>query len=101
MQEILQASLASLAKDLEFKVEKITPLDFFYTDGLAQGSFLKLVLEDKKSCCSIYLFPSGQYWASGYLSPEQKSQLDSWVDAAKTKKLNSEASQQSIAQNTK
>jgi hypothetical protein len=97
MQAILQAALPSLANDLEYKVEPISAVDFYYTDGLAVGSFLKLVVQNT----SIYLFPSGLYIPCGHLTQEQKSILDGWVETCRSQKLNSEASAESIAQNTK
>jgi hypothetical protein len=84
MEELFKSELPALAKDLEYKVEPISPLDLFYTDGLAVGSFLKLIIQNT----SIYLFPSGLYIASGHLTQEQKSIIDGWIETCKSKKLN-------------
>ena len=84
MEELLKRELPALAKDLEYKVEPISATDYYYTDGLACGSFLKLIVKST----SIYLFPTGSYIPSGYLTQEQRSILDGWIEACKSKKLN-------------
>lgn len=73
-----------MARDLEYKVEPISGADHYYTDGLSVGSFLKLVIHST----SIYLFPSGLYLPCGYITQDQKSILDGWVETCKSKKLN-------------
>jgi hypothetical protein len=87
MEKLIHESLPSLAKDLEFRVEKISPLDHYYTDGSACGSFLKLVLERKGSTVSIYFFPSGIYWSSASLSQEEESVLEGWLAVVKSRKI--------------
>ena len=87
MEHLMHSSLASLANDLSFKVEKITPLDFYYTDGTACGSFLKLVLERNKTITAVYFFPSGTYYATNFLSQEETSILNGWVAMVKSQKI--------------
>lgn len=84
MEDLLKRELPALARDLEYKVEPISATDYYYTDGLACGSFLKLIVHNT----SIYLFPSGNYVLTGHLTQEQRSVLDGWLETCKSKKLN-------------
>ena len=102
MEDLMKSNLASLLKDLEYKVEPISPLDFFYTDGLAVGSCLKLILEKKGVyTTTLYFFPSGTYIPCGHLPQEQKSILDGWLATLRSKKLNSDQSQAKSIPETK
>lgn len=85
MESLLKSELPYLAKDLQFKVEPISGADCYYTDGLAVGSCLKLVIHNT----SVYFFPTGLYVPSGHLSQEDKSILDGWLETVRSKKLNS------------
>jgi len=87
MEPLLKASLASLAKELEFSVEKVTPLDVYYTDGTAQGSFLKLKIHTKESITTVYLYESGKYVSTGTLSEEDRRILEDWIHHAYAKKI--------------
>lgn len=87
MEKLLHSSLPSLANDLSFKVEKITPLDFYYTDGTACGSCLKLVLERNQMATSVYFFPSGDFYSTGFLSQEETSILNGWLAMVKSQKI--------------
>ena len=101
MEELMKSNLASLGKDLEYRVEPISALDFYYTDGLAVGSCLKLILEKKGAYTTLYFFPSGTYIPCGYLPQEQKSILDGWLATLKSKKLNSAPSPSILIPETK
>ena len=79
MEQLTHQALPFLANELEFRVEKITPLDFFYTDGTACGSFLKLVLERKESSISLYFYPEGTYWSTGFMTDEEKRIVNGWM----------------------
>ena len=66
--------------------EPVTPLDFFYTDGTAVGSFGKLILSRKDNLnyvCVLYFFPSGDYWVTGRLTPQETEIVNSWIEAAR------------------
>ncbi len=101
IEDLMKSNLASLGKDLEYKVEPISAADFYYTDGLAVGSCLKLILEKKGVCTSIYFFPSGTYIPCGYLSNEDRSILDGWLETLRSKKLNSQSPSQAVTSSTK
>lgn len=88
MEQLLQNSLPSLTNELAFRVEKITPLDYYYTDGTAVGSCLKLVVERRDSNSTIYIYPSGSYWTTSSLTDDEKSKFDGWLETVKSKKLN-------------
>jgi hypothetical protein len=88
MEQLLQNSLPSLTNELAFRVEKITSLDYYYTDGTAVGSCLKLVVERIGSSSTIYIYPSGSYWTTSSLTDDEKSTFDGWLETVKSKKLN-------------
>ena len=89
MEAAIHQSLPSLANDLQFRVEKITPLDFLYTDGTAVGSFLKLIVVRKDSQVTLYFYPSGKYIPMGFLTREEQSILDGWLATVMSKKIES------------
>jgi hypothetical protein len=93
MEHLIHQALPFLSKELEYRVEKITPLDFYYTDGTACGSFLKLVLERKGSSTSLYFYPSGTYWPTGYMTEEEKRIVNGWLETVKSRKIESGQSQ--------
>ncbi len=88
MEALIQSELPLLGKELQFQVEKITPLDFFYTDGTAVGSFLKITIHATKYTTPVYFFPNGSYWCSGYLEEDERRKLEGWLETVKSKKLN-------------
>lgn len=87
METLFKAALPSLAKDLMYSVEKITPQDFYYTDGSAVGSFLKLVIHSKGSTTAVYLFPSGNYITTSSLAEEETRILEDWIATVKSRKI--------------
>ena len=97
MEQLVHQALPSLAKELEYRVEKITSLDYYYTDGTACGSFLKLVLERKGSATSVYFYPSGTYWSTGNMTDDEKRILNGWMETVKSRKIESDVSIQTIA----
>ncbi len=67
--------------------EPVAPVDFFYTDGTAVGSFGKVILSRKnnlKYICVVYFFPSGDYWVTGTLQPEETTAITNWIEAARS-----------------
>jgi hypothetical protein len=98
MEQLIHEALPFLAKELEYRVEKITSLDFFYTDGTACGSFLKLVLERKDSSTSLYFYPSATYWSSGFMTEEEKRIVNGWLETVKSRKFESDILKQSLCQ---
>jgi hypothetical protein len=90
MEQLLKASLPFLANDLEFEVSKPTATDAYYTDGLATGSFLKLIVHSNKHMINVYLFPSGSYYATS-MPQEIQSILDGWLETVRSKKIEQES----------
>ncbi len=84
MEYLIQAALPSLARDLEFQVEKISGTDLYYTDGAATGSFLKLLLHKKEAIISVYFFQNGTYWSTSTIPQEDKSILDGWLETVRS-----------------
>ena len=88
MEHLLQSSLPSLGNDLEFQVEKLSGTDIYSTDGLAKGSFLKLILHFRNQTSALYFFPNGTYFSMSTLPQDIKSIVDGWLETVKSKKLN-------------
>ncbi len=93
MQTLMEMSLPSLAKELSFRVEKITPLDFFYTDGTACGSCLKLAVVRRGSETAVYIYPNGSFWSSTSLTHEEHQILNGWLETVKSKKFDCSCSE--------
>lgn len=87
MEKLIHEGLPSLANELQFQVEKISGTDYYYTDGLAVGSFLKILLHRSKIIIPIYFYRSGDYTALGTLTEEERSILDGWLATLKSKKI--------------
>lgn len=90
MEQLLKAALPFLANDLEFEVTKPTGADFYYTDGLVTGSFLKLIVHKNKTTMNVFLFPNGTYYSSS-ISQEIQSILDGWLETVRSKKIEQES----------
>lgn len=77
-------SLPTLAKDLEFRVEKITANDF--NQSIAAGSILKLYIHRRDIEIPVYIYRSADYTSLGILTEEERRILDSWLETVKSKK---------------
>lgn len=86
MERLIHEGLPSLANDLQFQVEKVTGTDHYYTDGLAVGSFLKIVIHRRNQTIPIYFYRSGDYSVLGTLTEEERCILDGWLTMLKNKK---------------
>lgn len=84
MEQCIYNSLPSLAKDLEFRVEKIRPEDL--TQSIAAGSILKLYVHRHTCEILVYLYKSADYTALGTLTEEERRILDGWLETVKSKK---------------
>ena len=87
MEKLLQESLPFLAKELFFRVEKISAVDYYYTDGTACGSCLKLFIVRPGSETPVYIYPTGSFWVSGTLTEEETQILNGWLETVKSKKV--------------
>lgn len=83
MEHHIYSSLPSLAKDLQFRVEKSSANENEYS----AGSILKLFLHRKNVEILVYIYRSGDYTALGTLTEEERGILDSWLEALKNKKI--------------
>lgn len=87
MEELIKSSLMNLANDIQFRVDKPSGADAYYTDGLSSGSFLKLHLHRREGEIIIYIFETGTYWSLGKLTQDEKSILDGWLETIRSKKI--------------
>jgi hypothetical protein len=87
LQTLIEASLPSLTKELSFRVEKVSSVDSYYTDGSAVGSFLKLAIVRRESESVVYLFPNGSFLSTSALTEEEYSILHGWLETVKSKKF--------------
>ncbi len=72
--------------------EPVSPVDFFYSDGSAVGSFGKLILPKRESLnyiTVVYFFPSGDFWITGSLTPEEMKHIHNWIEAARSTEASS------------
>jgi hypothetical protein len=83
MDKHIYSSLPTLAKDLQFRVEKTSTTENQY----AVGSILKLFLHRRDLEIPVYIYRSGDYTALGTLTTEEQSILDSWLETVKNKKI--------------
>ena len=84
MDHHIYSSLPSLAKDLQFRVEKITANDL--NQSIAAGSILKLYVHRHTCEIPVYLYRSADYTALGTLTEEERRILDGWLETVKSKK---------------
>lgn len=87
MEELIKSSLSTLANDIEFRVDKPSGADAYYTDGCSSESFLKLHIHRKEGEIIVYFFGTGTYWSLGKLSQEEKSIIDGWLATIQSKKI--------------
>jgi len=93
MEKLIESSLPFLANELSFRVEKVSPLDYYYTDGTACGSILKLAVVRPGSESNVYIYPSGSFWSSSTLTEEEHRILDGWLETVKSKKIDCSCSE--------
>ena len=87
LQTLIETSLPSLTKELSFRVEKVSSVDSYYTDGSAVGSFLKLAIVRPGSESVVYLFPNASFLSTSALTEEEHRILIGWLETVKNKKF--------------
>ena len=93
MEKLLETSLPFLAKELSFRVEKISPLDYYYTDGTACGSCMKLAVVRRGSESAVYIYPNGSFWSTSSLTDDEARILHGWLETVKSKKIDCSCSE--------
>jgi hypothetical protein len=86
MEQMIISALPSLAKDIQFHVEKDSSI---YENGLK--SFLTLDIYRNSHSVRIYFFTSGHYISKDHIHPEEKSIVDGWLAMALSKKIESKS----------
>lgn len=85
MENHIYSSLPALARDLQFRVEKITANDL--NKSVAAGSILKLFVHRTTIEIPVYIYRSADYTSLGTLTEEERRILDSWLETVKSKKI--------------
>ena len=84
MEDLLKSALPSLAKELQYRLEKIS-----IDENISRDTLFKLVLE-RENTTTLYISSGADYVSSGDLSEEEKNIIEHWLESVRARKIEHE-----------
>lgn len=83
MEKRYREALSTLHAKIEFTVEDVSAIDYYYTDGSAVGSLFKLLFQgaaNERVRSVVYIFKAGWLVSHGSLTDEESLAIHDWID---------------------